>query len=175
MTSLHITPADRTNVFVFLIELPEDDAASFANDSAAIGHALDTVIDATHVVQFPLSDLEGVGLTEYLIEGMGLSEGAVEADVLKLDALRGHVLILKGSAFMGETLDTLARPPLLHVGTYPETGAPVLLEPLKSEAAKGQLSQGKPPKSEARISGMIAFYVLLFLAFFVVLFVWLAS
>lgn len=175
MTSLHIKPADRTNVFVFLIELPDEDAAKFANDSAAIGGALDTVIDAAHVVHFPLTDLEGVGLTEYLTEGMGLREDAVEADVLKLDALKGHVLILKGQAFMGETLDTLARPPLLHVGTYPEAQSPALMEPLHSDAAKGQLAQGKPPKSEARVSGMVAMFVLLFLALFVILFIWLAA
>lgn len=34
---------------------------------------------------------------------------------------------------------------------------------------------GKPPKSDARISGMVAAAVLVFLALFVVTFVWMGS
>lgn len=175
MTPLYITPADRTHAFVFLVDLPEPEAAAFAEDSARVGEALGTVIDATFLITFPLSDLAGVGLTEYLVEGMGLDEAAVDADILTLDAARGRVVILQGQAFMGETLDVTAHPPLTHLGTYPEAGAPILMEPLRSEAAKGQLAQGKPAKSQARISGMVATLVLIFLALFVALFIWLAG
>jgi hypothetical protein len=46
---------------------------------------------------------------------------------------------------------------------------------LESDSAQGQLPEGRPPMSPARISGMVATAVLLFLAVFVVLFVWIAS
>ncbi len=118
---------------------------------------------------FDMADLVGVGLATFLIDGNGAVEAQIEADRARLDALQGFVLIVHGPA------PTPVDPRLTLIGRYAEDRTPVKFEPLPNASAKGVLPQGKPPKSDARIGGMVATVVLLILFVFTALLIWFAG
>ncbi|MEO5621317.1 MAG: hypothetical protein ABIQ85_10385, partial [Cypionkella sp.] len=61
------------------------------------------------------------------------------------------------------------------IGLYREDTPQIVFEPLPDAAATGEVPQGKPVWSNARIGGMVATAVLIFLAIFTVLFIWMAG
>ncbi len=134
-------------------------------------------LDPDYAEVFDVKDLGDLGLAAYLIDGNGVAEAQIAADRARLDAIRGFVLIVHTAAFGGQaaTLHPDAR--LTLIGTYAEDIPPVRFEPLPDAAAKGVLEpgMGKKPMSEARISGMVATVVLVFLFVLVAFFVWSAG
>lgn len=143
----------------------------------AVFAALGANGDASKLDIFPLARIEPVGLEGLLIDGHGAAPDEVEDARGALAALQGVVVIAPASAFEAGTV-LKPVPPATHVATFREMRAdrgPAL--PLESEAAKGTLSGGpaKAPKSDARMSGMVAAVVLVFLAIFVVAFVLMAG
>lgn len=121
-----------------------------------------------------IADLEGVGLAEYLAEGEGLSDEDLAPYLPSLERLTGHVAVISSRAFDGAvTLDP--KPPLTPILTLRREKPTPVTERLSSDAAKGVVGAKGKPTSDAAISGRVASIVLLLLALFVVLFVWVAS
>lgn len=155
----------------FLGRSPEENRAwlSMALGGAALGETAEV---------FAVKDLEELGLVGYLRDGQGVTEEALADDRAKLSALSGWVAIVPSSAFSDEggTFDLASE--LTLIGTYAEEGVDWSGEALAAQSAAPFSSAplpGKPAKSDARIGGMVATAVLLFLAIFVVIFVWLAG
>ena len=128
--------------------------------------------DPAHVECVDASTLNAYGVARYVSEANGLDVGE---DGAMLDALSGTICLVFSKALGPQAARFAPEAPFRLVGRY---GAPVTIpsmDRLKSDSAKGLLAQGKPPASPARISGMVATFVLLFLAVFVAAFVWIAG
>lgn len=181
--TFHIKAAERGVIRIFMANLTTEQAASFTQSPdedtpAPINRALGvTYLDSDFVELFPLSNLEGVGLAGYLTDGLGVAAEDVKPHASRLNAMSGQVLIVLSSAFGGFEATITPTAPLKWIGTYTEEGASVKFEPLPSDGAKGApvTPAGKPPKSDARVGGMIAMYALIAMFAFVGLIIWISG
>ncbi|MEO1195183.1 MAG: hypothetical protein AAFX45_03320 [Pseudomonadota bacterium] len=132
------------------------------------------VTDAAEIEVFAAEQIAPLGLTAYLAEGHGIDAGDLAGETARLDGLIGTLVVVSARAFQTVPMDIAPGPGLTFVAQLTEGAAPVTApKPIETESAKGNLSGApvKPPKSDARIGGMVAMAVLLFLALFVVFFV----
>ena len=179
---LTVPDSDRRYVWVFAVDLPENDLRAFGHEDHTdddkvhwpLGDALglSPYPDQDFVELFDLDTIQDFGFSRYLSEANGMDIGE---DAAKLDALRGGVALVFSQALKGGQTRFAPKAPLSFIGRY---ALPVDLpthEKLTSTSAEGLLPQGKPVKSDARIGGMVATFVLIFLALFVTLFVWISG
>jgi len=131
-------------------------------------------LDSDFIELFDVEDLEGVGLPQYMIDGLGVSEADVAGDRARLEAINGLVLVVLSSAFGGHAGTLTPKSPLRWIGTYTEDRAPVSFKPLPSESATGTTA-GKPPPSDAAMSGRVASIALLVLFLLVAVVIWVAA
>jgi len=157
-------------VRLFAVDLPKDEIAGL-DVAASLGVGR---LDPERFELFALDDLKGLGLAGYMHEGLGISRA--ELDVARLDALEGHVLILRSAAFGGQAVVLTPRAPLRWIGTYAEETAPVQFTPLPAASAQGVVTPtGKAPPSDAAMSGRIATLALLVIFALTALVVWVAG
>lgn len=146
-------------------------------NAAAIAKVLGTAfIDPQHVDLFHTNAIAALGLSAYLIQGCAIPDTQVMATKAQLDSYRGPVLIVRSPAFGAKTatLQPIAKVTLM--GSFSEEMPSIRFEPLPDASAKGILSpKAKPPKSDARIGGMVATVVLILMFIFVAVFVWIGS
>ncbi|PTQ73478.1 hypothetical protein [Celeribacter persicus] len=161
-------------VWILSYDGPVKDLNADLISSAGFAEALGlwTPPDTDAVEWFDLAAMKDYGFARYLGEASGFDIGQ---DADKLDALTGVVMMLYSTGL--DEKDTRLSPelPFSLIGRY---GMPVELPPvvgIDTDSARGQLPQGKPPKSAARMSGMVATVVLIFLALFVAVFVWIGG
>ncbi|MEM1373548.1 MAG: hypothetical protein AAGF78_04090 [Pseudomonadota bacterium] len=175
MSALDIPPGEAGLIRVFALSMTAGEAKALAGDSAAKLAALGLAEgDTDYIEVFPMKNLEGLGLAGYLVEGHGAMEADVLRDKAKLGALGGWVMIVMSKAFAGPgRIDP--DPRLTLIGAYQQEGVDFTPAPVTSEAAEPYTGKQRKPMSDARISGMVATAVLLFLAAFVVVFVLLAG
>lgn len=140
---LSIPAHDRLGVRVFSAKLTPED---LQRDKARLAEALlgDPDLDPAFIEIFDLADLSGVGLSGYLVEGLGVPEPAMTRDRVRLDALKGPVLILLSKALHGRAVTLTPDPRLNLVATFAEELPPVHFEPLPTAAAQGTLSPDLP-------------------------------
>jgi hypothetical protein len=179
--TFQIKATERGVIRIFMANLTSEQVAGFTeviddgDTPAPINQALGvTYLDSDFVELFPLSNLEGVGLAGYLTEGLGVAKEDVAPNASRLNGMTGHVLFVLSQAFGGFETTLTPTAPLKWIGTYTEEGASVKFEPLPSEGAKGMQGapDSKPPKSDARVGGMIAMYALIAMFVFVGLIIW---
>lgn len=141
--TLTIPAHDRDGVRVFTAKLSPDD---LHRDKARLAAELlgDPDLDPAFIEIFDLADLSGVGLSGYLSDGLGVPEAALSADRLRLDALKGPVLILLSKALHGREVTLNPDPRLTLVATYAEERPPVHFEPLPTVTAQGALTPDLP-------------------------------
>ncbi|MGR3468547.1 MAG: hypothetical protein ACU0CI_11790 [Shimia sp.] len=175
MTELQISPGERGVIRVFALSMPSAEAQALKDSGtarAALLGADDLPERATELVR--IADLEGVGLSGYLVQGHGAEAGPVGRDRAKLEGLAGHVLLHFSDGEGGQlTTDGRAR----LIGAYPQEGADMSSPPLESDAAKREVPDNPPAKkpiSDARMSGMVATAVLAFIALLVIVMVLIA-
>ncbi|MEM6277389.1 MAG: hypothetical protein AAF714_10615 [Pseudomonadota bacterium] len=175
MSALDIEPGEAGLMRVFALSMTAGEAKALAGDGAAKLAVLGLAEgDADYIEVFPLKNLEGLGLAGYLVEGHGAVEPDVARDQAKLGALGGWVMIVMSKAFTGPgRIDADAR--LTLIGAYRQEGIDYSPVKVTSDAAEPYTGKQRKPMSDARISGMVATAVLLFLAVFVVIFVLLAG
>ena len=177
--TLHIPANEHGVIRVFALSMTDAEAKAIKDDPAALIGVLGVPVDATHVEIFPLSDLEGVGLPGYLADGHAVPEAQIAPDRIKLDKLGGWVLVLYSRAFEGAEVTLTPSPALTLIGTYGTPGTNwQSTETLSVEAAKPYSAPPETVKkrpSDAAISGRIAMVVLIGLALFTWLFIWIAG
>lgn len=134
------------------------------------------IVDNQQIEVFAAGTIATLGLTAYLVEGYGIDPDELTQDATRLDGVQGTLVIVSARAFEGNAHVTPSAG-LTLVGKFNEAGAPPSApKPIETESAKGTLAApAKAPKSDARIGGMVALAVLVFLALFVVFFVWSAG
>lgn len=179
--ALDISAAPYRSVWIFAVDLPESDIDDFAHETMKevvphwpLGAALGVhpFPDHDFVEVLDLEALRAYGFSNYLADGNGLEIGD---NAEMLDALTGHVLLVFSQGVENGQTAFAPATPLTFVARYSQPAQMPTLEPLESDGAEGQLPQGKAPKSDARIGGMVATYVLIFLFVFVGLLVWMAG
>lgn len=174
----------RRRLWVFAIDLPPDSVNAFATadgsdedhtawplrDALGVRH-----LDADFIEVFDAATLADYGFARYLTEAQGMDAGSVAPDAAQLDALRGWVAILDAQALSNDETPA-PQPPLHLIGTYVETRALTLPEPLVAQSAEGTLN-GPPAKrpSDAAIMGRVAMVALLVIFALTALMVWVAS
>ncbi|SLN21683.1 hypothetical protein [Roseisalinus antarcticus] len=169
MTTMDVPETERGHARIFAVELAGEEAAAF-DDPEIIARALG-IEDLPHgqYEYFPVSNLDGLGLAGYLTEGLGIATESVRADRARLNAVRGHVLIVLSAGVRGRTLRPVS--PLRWIGTYAEPVTIAPMEKLRSESAEGLIGDPKPRPSDAAMSGRIAMLALLVLLLLVILMV----
>lgn len=148
-------------------------------DKAMVLSALNgDILDTDQIEVFAAQEIAPLGLTAYLVEGHGIDESDLAEDAARLDALSGTLVVVPARALGPPLAELSFDKGLTYVLRVREAEAVVTApKPIMTDSAKGNLSGGavKPPKSDARIGGMVAMAVLVFLAVFVFLFVWSAG
>ena len=193
MNPLFVPKDERGRLRVFAISALEVEAAEWVeqltgnairaddsdNDQSALAAAFGiNYADLDFIEAFAVKDLDGVGLVSYLEDANGIKSDDISPDRIKLAALEGYVLLVWSSAFGGFEVTLNPDKRLTLIGSYREEGVDWTGEALAAQAAAPFSSAplpSKKPMSDARMGGMVATAVLLFLAAFVVIFVWLAG
>jgi len=180
--ALDIITAPHRSVWIFAIDLADSEIDAFSHETDngnegrnwPLGDALGVTPypDQDFVEVLDLEALRAYGFSNYLTEGNGVDIGD---DASMLDALTGHILLVFSQGVENAQTAFVPQAPLSFVARYSQVMEHSLHGPLTSDAAKGQLPQGKAPKSDARIGGMVATFVLIFLFIFVGVFVWMAG
>lgn len=168
MTTMIVPKAERGHARIFAVDLPAAEAENLTREELATLLGIETLAEDQHEF-FPVGNLEGIGLAGYLTEGMGMDPAEVRADAARLNALKGHVLILPSAAVRGLTLTP--RAPLRWIGTYSEPVTVAPMDRLHSDAAERSVSPTPPTKrpSEAKVMGRVALVALAVIALLVVL------
>ena len=180
MTQTLDIPANQSGVIrVFALSMTDAEAKALRDDAGAINAALGAEVDAEHIEVFPLSDLEGVGITGYLTEGNAVPAQDIAPDRAKLERLGGWVMIVFSRAFGGQANTLTPIPALTLIGTYGALGVDWrATETVTSEAAKPFTAPPQTVKkrpSDAAMSGRIATVVLILLGLFTWAMIWIAG
>lgn len=167
LTRIEIAASERDTVHVFAIDLTKDEAEAMATPEAdwSLHMALGAPeLDYNYVDLVDPDELGGLGLSGYLIEGLGLDPALIAADRAMLDGLTGPHAVISSLAFKGEALVLTPTNPVRWIATYAPEPDVKSMEPLRSEAAEGEVV-GRPPKrpSDAAMSGRIAMLAILVL------------
>ena len=170
MTTMTIPETELGHARLFAVDLPPEQAAALTADQIAGFLGMESLTEDKYDY-FSVSDLEDFGVTGFLIEGMGMDPAAVRADSLRLDALRGYLLVLPSSAVRGLTLTPHA--PLRWVGTYAEAFEAAPMDRLHTGSAAGNLASAPGP-SQGALLGRVAMVALLVLAALVILMIFIS-
>lgn len=134
---------------LFALDMRPEQAA-FLKDPGALAQVLgvpDMDLDMTHAEIFPVSDLEDIGLSGYLTEGLGLAPADVAEHSADLNALAGHVLILRSRALRGAEARLTPADQIQLITSFgiPRTNW-TSNTPIETESAKPFSSPRTPPR-----------------------------
>lgn len=168
----HIPAGERGVIRVFDLDMrPEQ--ARFLREPGALAQVLGIEdIDLDHVEIFPISDLEELGLVGYLTEGCGVPADQITGDGETLQALTGHVLLVRSHAFGGQETHLTPATPITLIGAYGEQRPQWTGTPIQTESAKPYTAPRLPPRagrSKARRIGASLFAVIMTLIILAVL------
>lgn len=127
-------------------------------------------LDPTYVDIVRISDLGEMKLTDYIAEGYDMRADAVDAATV--NAITGFAILVLSRATNGQAATLTLGVGMQHVTTYSPTARITPPEKLPDASAQGNLAPMKPPKSNARIGGMVATYALIFMFALVCLMIW---
>ncbi|MEL6884508.1 MAG: hypothetical protein AAFP87_08365 [Pseudomonadota bacterium] len=179
-----IPAAERGIVRVFALSMTAQQAERLRDGQTEAGSGQAAMLgvdalDTEYTEIFPVADLDDLGLAGYLVEGNGVEAQDVAPDRTKLKQLSGWVMIVYSSAFGGQSATLTPAPEITLVGTYREAGVDwTARDTVTSEAARPYSAPPQTVKkrpSDAAMSGRIATLVLILLALFTWLFIWIAG
>lgn len=169
--TLTIPENDFGKIRVFsLPDEPSDDAKDRKPDAlAALLGTPHLNPDFVDVVE--IEALDELGLMGLLEQGYDITPDA--ADARALQDLTGWAVLIMSRASAGAEVTLQLASGVKHVTTIGEQATLKSLPPLGSDATLGTIeAPTKPAKSDARIGGMVATFVLLFLFLLVAVMIW---
>ncbi|MBY6067503.1 hypothetical protein KUW17_12175 [Leisingera aquaemixtae] len=162
--AIHIPAGERGVIRLFALDMRPEQAA-FLKEPGALAQVLGIeALDMDQVEVFPVSDLEDIGLTGYLTEGCGVPRAQVEEDREMLQALEGHVLLIRSRAFGGDETRLTPAAQIVLKGTYGERQTSWSAPPVSTESAKPYSAPKLPPRearSKARRIGAALFAIVM--------------
>ncbi|KJZ18023.1 hypothetical protein [Loktanella sp. S4079] len=171
-----IIPAtDHGQIRVFATDMPLS-ADVTGKTETGIAALLGASVDVTYIDVVCISDLGAMTLSEYIASGYDMLPDAV--DKAAVDAITGYAILLLSRATAGKEVALNLAPGLRHVTTYSPTLRMAPPADLPSDAAEGVLPPPQPakaPKSDARISGMVATAALVVMFLIVGMMIWIAG
>ncbi len=133
-------------------------------------------LNADDVQIVDLSAVREMGFSAFLMQAYDVTEDEITPLAATLDALKGHVAVLRSGAFkgVGATVNATGETRLVATLHEPRMSAP---EPMPHyDSATGEVTgKTRKPVSDAAMSGRIAMYALLVVFAFTIMFVWIAS
>lgn len=143
-----------------------------AKTPQGLAHLFGADLNPAFVDVVSIDDLGDMRLSQYIAEGYDLAPDL--ADKPAVDAITGYAILVLSTATGGRDTTLTLAPDLRHVTTYSREAQLHMPEKLPDASAQGGISgpPGKPAKSNARISGMIAMYALLAMFALVALMIW---
>jgi len=152
---LKIPPGERGILRLFALD-PGPKQARDINDQTAANLLGVHDLDPGQIDIIDLADLTGIGLSQYLVEGFAISLD--QLDRAKLDALTGHVLIVRSPAFRGHAATLALAPHLTPITTFSETPTNWTGRPLPTKSAHPRLSP-RAERANIRRNGATVFAV----------------
>ncbi|GAA4220218.1 hypothetical protein GGQ68_000594 [Sagittula marina] len=149
MSQIEINGSDTSTVHVLHLDLPPEAVERFTTMAGTGEWPLKYGLGATHlrpafVETVDLRDLGPMRLSQYLTEAYDVPSRALGEDKSRIDALRGHAVILPPQAFEATSQTLHVASPLRHVGSYAITAARGRGAALRTPSAKGEGSGGAP-------------------------------
>jgi len=152
MSEMKVPALEAGVIRLFAIDLPLDEIKAFntktnRDDGDAHWPLKDALgaqyLDEDFVEVFPVSDLEGLGLSGYLMQGNDVTSDQIDPMRGQLDQLKGHVLLVFSSAFDGIAQTLKPTQSLRHIATFFTEGTPVTFDKLPDDSA--QVGSGSDP------------------------------
>ncbi len=162
---LHMPADERGVVRVFSLSMSADEADRLDTPETLAKVLGAGPVDPARAEVFPVSNLDGLGLSGYLFEGGGIPETRIAPDRARLDALEGHVLLLYSRAFGDQSVTLDPAPELTLIGAYAEDRPEQPIGTIQADSA--QPYSGPPRKTpraarvSARRTGAVVFAIIM--------------
>ena len=170
--TLHIPANDHGALYVLEVTGTPPAGLTDKSDSALLAILGPVILNTDYVDTITPETLDDMTLLQLVQKGYDMPISV--ADATALAGLKGTAVLIMSAAFAGQDANLLFPPNVRLVTVLRETPRMAVPQTLTSEAATGIL-QGrptKPPKSEARIGGMVAMYALIAMFALVGLMIW---
>ncbi|WP_353473802.1 aspartate carbamoyltransferase catalytic subunit [Salipiger sp. H15] len=179
MTKMHINGSMDGEVRLFHLDLPPEAVERFTTQAGTGEFPLQYALGArrlrpSRIDVVSIRDLGEMSLSSYLAEAYQLGGDAFREMKPRIDALKGHVVILPSPAFDHTSQDLTISSPLRWIGTFNEaggSGAPA--RRLRSTSTRGSMDRPGPggPAPRSRVLtyvllGLGVLALLLLAAFF---------
>lgn len=124
-----------------------------------------------------LSAVREMGFSGFLREAYGVTQEELAPLAESLNALQGHVAVLRSGAFEGVALTLPTSDEVRLVATLhePRMSAPAPMPNFESASGTAKGPKERRPVSDKAMSGRIAMYALLVVFAFTIMFVWIAA
>ncbi|MEM6372092.1 MAG: hypothetical protein AAF727_04850 [Pseudomonadota bacterium] len=177
-----IAANERGRVRVFALSLPTEEVRKRTQTRDGMFALLGPsgALDDAHIALFEVADIQEIGLSGYLVEGGDVTDADIAPDRAKLDKLGGWVMVVYSSAFGDAEMTLTPVPEMTLIGTYGQHPTDWrATETIQSKSAEPysappETAKKKKP-SDAAMSGRVATMVLIVLALFTVIFIWIAG
>jgi hypothetical protein len=169
MTQIQINGADASTVHLLHLDLPPQAVERFTTMAGTGEWPLKYGLGASKlrpafVETVDLRDLGDMSLSQYLAQAYDVSPKALGADKARIDALRGHVVILPPQAFDATSQTLNVAMPLQFVGSYASVKAASKGARLRSKGAEGS-GGGLPGTASPGLSRLLKLIMLGFAVF----------
>lgn len=177
--SLSVAANEHGTIRIFRLSAALHNALDQSTDLGPLEKALGAIFAKSDDVQIIAPDsLVDMSLAQFLSMAYDVDSTALARQKTLQETPQDSFAIIRSGAFGGAAITLGESPDATLIAMLQEGGpdAPSMT-PLQSESAKGAVppALAKPPKSDARIGGMVAIFVLLFLFALVGLMIWIAA
>lgn len=156
MTQMQINGSETGVVRLFHLDLPPEAIERYTTQAGTGEYPLQYGLGAqrlrpSFVDVVAIRDLGDMSLSAYLAEAYQLSGGDFRAMRPRIDALRGHVVVLPSQAFAHVSQDLTVASPLRWIGSFEEEAArPRGLSPRSKSARSRPAGNGAGPAPRDR-------------------------
>lgn len=162
---------------IYVLEYAGAPPAGFEDKTDAAMQAVlgPVLVNTDYVDAITPGMLTDMTLPQLIEHGYDMPVGDADADQLR--GIMGTAFLVMSAAFGGHSVQVDLPSNVRIVTVLREAPTITLSDPLSAESAKGtlQTKPAKPPKSDARMSGIVATYALLAMFALVALMIWVAG
>lgn len=173
-TPLQVRPNETGVIRLFAMNMPAQQAR-FQNEPEAMQQMLGIPnIDPDYVEIFPVSDLDQLGLSGYLVEGCGVPASSVAPLRDQLSTVTGYVMVVYSRAFSGRAVTLKPASVLALIATFNEPATDWSGEKIETQSAQLYTSTRPAPRqrrASARRSGAMVFAVFMLIVAAIILMV----